>query len=227
MAGLILLVEDDITLGQTLKDFFECNDLSVIWAKDGEEGVLLFKETHPQLILLDVVLPYKDGFEVASTIRELNSIVPIIFMTGTALNIQDYINAYQLRAINYIEKPIIPQIALAQINSLLQPIFMKTYSLCNYTITIDNQILTINNQEFQLRDKDAQILSLLLENVDFTVTRGEILHTVWNDNRPQLNNSLDTSISHLKKVLKGFPLIRLQTIYGNGYKLSIGQTFKK
>ena len=86
----ILLVEDEEGYGGTLKDFFEDNGLSVIWAKDGETAIRSYKELNPGLILLDIVLPDKDGFEVATAIRKLNSVVPIIFMTGTALNKNNY-----------------------------------------------------------------------------------------------------------------------------------------
>ena len=85
MKCTILLVEDDELLGQTLKDFFEYNDFSVLCAKDGNSAIKLFQQAPPSIILLDVVVPHENGFEVATEIRKSNRIVSIIFMTGTAL----------------------------------------------------------------------------------------------------------------------------------------------
>lgn len=222
MEDQILLVEDDVELGHILKDFFESNGLSVLWAEDGETAIQLFEERHPRLILLDVMLPLKNGFEVATEIRRSNSIVPIIFMTGTVLDKENYDKAYKLLgAINYIEKPVNPHNALAQIQSLLHPVNIKKYTINNHRIIIDNQLLTIDNKEFQVRDKEILVFSLLLENVNSTVTRNDILLKVWDDNDVQLNNLLDTSISHIKKVLKDFPFITIKTIYATGYKLLI------
>lgn len=219
MKDVILLVEDDVLLGQTLKDFFEYNDFTVLWAQDGNRAIELFEETPPAIILLDVVVPYKNGLEIATEIRESNRIVPIIFMTGTALAEKDHIAGYHLHAVNYLEKPIVPQIVLAQIRSLLQPIAIKEYDLNNVTIKIDNLMLTINNKEFKLREKEIEVFSHLLDNVNSVVTRYEILSAVWKHNTPRLNNPLDTAISNIKKVLQHFPEMKIRTIYGIGYRL--------
>ena len=221
MKSIILLVEDDELLGQTLKDFFEYNGFSVMWAQDGNRAIELFEETPPAIILLDVVVPYKDGLEIAAEIRKSNRIVPIIFMTGTALSEKDHIDGYNLHAVNYLEKPIIPQIVLAQIKSILQPVSIKTFNIPNHTIKIDTQLLTINNREFELRVKEIEILSLLLDNMNMLVKREEILSAVWKHTSHKLNNSLDSAISHIKKVLKPFPTINIGTIYGIGYILEV------
>lgn len=223
MEELILLVEDDEELGEAFKDFFENNGLFVKWAKDGEAAIRLYKEWNPHLILLDVILPGKDGFEVATAIRKLNSVVPIIFMTGTALNIENYNKAYQLlQATNYIEKPVIPERALAQIRSLLHPLnTIKKHHINDCHITIDGQQVIINNKEFQLRDKEAQVFSLLLEKVNSPVTRKDILQNVWRNDEVIMNNALDTTISHIRKGLKKFPNIKIKTIHAMGYQLIV------
>lgn len=225
MEDMILLVEDDPDLGGTLKVFFEDNGLSVRWATDGDNAVRLFKESHPRLTLLDVILPRKDGFEVATEIRKLNRTVPIIFMTGTALEKESYNRAYRLlKAINYIEKPVNPYNALAQIQSLLHPPdVVKKYNIKDYDIVIGGQLLTIDNVEIQLRDKEALVLSLLLENVNSTVNRKDILLKVWNNDASRMNNTLDRTVSGIKKALTGFLGIVLKTIYAEGYRLTINE----
>ncbi len=222
MNDLILLVEDDLVLGKTLKDFFEDNGLSVIWSVNGVDAVKRYKESRPQLLLLDIVLPELDGFSVANEIREINGVVPIIFMTGTALDIENYHKAYQLlRASNYIEKPVNPHHALAQIMSLLNPVGVDKFIINNLHILIDGQQLTINDRTIKLLDKEIKVFTLLLENVNFTVRREYILSEVWRDDNYKMNNALDRSVSHLKKTLKEFPSISITTIYGNGYQMRI------
>jgi len=218
----ILLVEDEEGYGGTLKDFFEDNGLSVIWAKDGETAIRSYKELNPGLILLDIVLPDKDGFEVATAIRKLNSVVPIIFMTGTALNKKNYDKAYlELGATNYIEKPVNLHNALAQVRSLLHPASLKKFIIGDLYITIHGQQVIINNKEFRLREKEVQVLSLLLEKVNSPVTRRDILQRVWKSDEVVLNNTLDTAISRIRKKLTGFPAIDITTIHAMGYQLTI------
>jgi DNA-binding response OmpR family regulator len=221
MEDLILLAEDDEQFGEALSVFLEDNGLSVIWAKDGETAIRLYKELNPRLILLDVVLPGKDGFEVAVAIRKLNTALPIIFMTGTALDMENFDKAYQsLHANNYIEKPVNLHNALAQIRSLLHPVgTLRKYSIKNHHITVDSQQLTIDNKAFQFRDNEIQVISILLDNVDSVVTRDYIMNKVWNENKFQLYNILDTAISHIKKGLKDVPCIEINTVYSVGYSL--------
>lgn len=222
MEDMILLVEDDIQFGETVKDYFESNGLSVMWAKDGESAVRFFQVANPRLVLLDVQLPDKNGFEVAAEIQKINSTIPLIFMTGTALLEEDFSYAYQtLYAKNYLEKPIKLHVALAQVKSILYPPSTKIYNNHNVIIKIDDQQLTINNKEVLVRDKDIKVFSMLLDNVNYTVDRSDILFNVWNDDSSHLKNTLNSCIYRINKLLKDFPTIKLKTIYGKGYKLSI------
>lgn len=225
MDELILLVEDDETLGATLRDFFNANGLNVTWAKDGESAIHLFKETPFNLIILDVVLPGIDGFKVAAHVRKVNSMVPILFMTGTALDVHYYNKAFgELGAINYIEKPFLPARALAQIKSVLHPVGTVNYTTNQYQIRIIGQELTINNQNYTLLQKEAQLFSILLMKVNTTVEREHLLHAIWRDNQNRMNNALERTVLSLRKVLKGFQGIEINTIYGTGYRLSIPST---
>ena len=134
MKNRILLVEDDRALGETLKDFFEANGLSVAWAQDGNAALKLFNSFNPKLILLDVILPGKDGFDVITEIHKTNTTVPIIFMTGTQFDASDQIKGYKLGAVNYLRKPVLPQVVLAQINNLLSNVSTRRFKLENWEI---------------------------------------------------------------------------------------------
>lgn len=223
MKNRILLVEDDRALGETLKDFFEANGLSVAWAQDGNTALRLFSSFNPKLILLDVILPKKDGFEVITEIHKTNTTVPIIFMTGTQFNAPDQIKGYKIGAVNYLRKPVIPQVVLAQINNIIGPSSTQKFKLEHLNITIDNQLATINDTQIILREKESKLLILLLKNQHKVISRDDILQSIWSDNFYQLNNILDSTISHLKKSLTAFPSIEIVSVYGNGYKLTVNK----
>ena len=180
MDNLILLIEDDIVFGETVRDYFTSNGLSVLWAKDGKSAINLFKEQSPKLVLIDVQLPDTNGFIVASDIQKTNNIIPIIFMTGTALAEEDYTNAYlNHSARNYLEKPIKLPVALAQVKSILYPPSVKVYNINNNKIKIETQHLYINDQCFSLSDKEIQVFSVLLDNINHTTSRDDILLKVF------------------------------------------------
>jgi len=223
MKNRILIVEDDDILGETLKDFFEANELSVAWAQDGNAGLKLFKSFNPQLILLDVILPGKDGFDVITEIRTTNTTIPIILMTGTQFDAPDQIKGYNLGAVNYLRKPVLPQVVLAQINNLLNNISTRRFKLGNLEITIDDQLVIVNDTEIILRDKESKLLLLLLNNQHKVISREDILQSIWSDNSYRLNNILDSTISHLKKSLIVIPCLKIVNVYGNGYKLIVSE----
>jgi len=216
----ILIIEDDLFLGEALKDYFEANGLAVAWAQDGNSGLQLFKSYQPQLILADVILPDKNGFEVVNEIRKTNNVIPIIFMTGTQFEAPDQIKGYELGAVNYIRKPIIPQAVLAQINNLLNHTAQQ-FTFENLNILIDRQSTVINNTEIILRDKEEKLLLLLLKNNQKVISRNNILLSIWNDNSHHLNNILDSTVSQLKKKLIAYPNLKIKSVYGTGYKLTL------
>jgi len=223
MKNKILIVEDDDVLGETLKDFFEANELSVAWAQDGNAGLKLFKNFNPQLILLDVIIPGKDGFEVITKIRKTNTTIPIILMTGTQFEAPDQIKGYNLGVVNYLKKPVLPQVVLAQINNLLNNISTRRFKLGNLEITVDDQLVIVNDTEIILRDKESKLLLLLLNNQHKVISREDILQSIWSDNSYHLNNILDSTISHLKKNLIDFPTLKIASVYGSGYKLTVNK----
>ena len=215
----ILMVEDDKSLALPLKDFFEDNGFKVIHVVSGEEAVEVYGRERPSVVLLDVKLPGIDGFEVFEKIREMDNSIPVIMMTGTEYDEDSQKRGYDLRAVNYMPKPVFPHALLAQINSLLNPPETKKFLLGSYRIVIQNNELSINGEIFNLKDKDIQVLSILLQRQNEEVSRQDLLSTVWGDNDVSLNNVLDSSISRIKKALNKYPDIELKTVYGKGYTL--------
>ena len=219
----ILLIEDDLSLANVLKDFFTDNDLIVYHTADGNKTFPLYKECNPNLIILDVILPNKSGFEIIKEIKKENLTLPIILMTGTELDVDSEVKGYELGAINYVKKPVVPQVLLAQIKNLLSiPVNLRTYKIKGREILIHNQTLKIDKDEtIKMRDKDIHVLSVLLDNESLVVTREDILLLVWNNTDQRLNNALDSAVLRLRKILKDYKDIVIETVYGVGYCVNI------
>jgi DNA-binding response OmpR family regulator len=218
----ILIVEDDAVLGSVLKDFFEGNDYKVTHVISGEEAVRAFKGGHFSIILLDVMLPGMNGFEVMKKIRDVNNSIPVILMTGTEYDTDSQVKGYGLGAVNYVQKPVAPQVLLAQIKRLLNPPEMEKYNPGGYNITICNQEVRINNDTYTLHDREVRVLSVLLRKQNEIVSRRDLLCSVWKDDHPHLNNQLDSSISKLRKVLGRYSGIEIKRVYNGGYGIMVG-----
>jgi DNA-binding response OmpR family regulator len=218
----ILIVEDDAVLASALKDFFEENDYKVVHVISGEEAVRAYKRTHFSIVLLDVILPGISGFEVMKEIRDVNNSIPVIMMTDTEYDADSQVKGYGLGAIHYVQKPVVPQVLLAQVKSLLNPPETEKYNPGGYHITVCNQEVRINNETYTLHDRDARILSVLLRKQNEIVSRHDLLCSVWKNDCPRLNNQLDSSISRIRKILESYPGIKIKRIYNKGYGIRVG-----
>ena len=219
MKNRLLLIEDDPCLAETLKDFFEESGLEVYWVSDGAEAMDAYYEFRPHLILTDVILPGKDGFEIVRKIRRYDQKTPVIFMSGTEVSHEAQLKGYHLAGVtHYVIKPVIPEILLAQINNWLA-LIIHDYQVGEYAISLNQQILQINGTPIKLRDKESRIMQLLLDNQEKLVTREAILVTVWRDDRYDLNKFLDKEVHRLKNHLDAFPRLEIQTVYATGYML--------
>lgn len=217
----ILLVEDDLALASVLRDYFvEAEPFDVLHAEDGEAAISLYAEEHPHLILLDITLPKKNGFEVITEIRAKDSFIPILLMTGSELNPESIIKGYDSGAVNYIMKPVLPKALLAQIKSLLHLSYgTESYTVGDYHIIIESQQVKINEASVLLREKDIQVLSMLLKSLGRIVPRQLILKKIWQNDDYSRNNSLDSSVSRIRKAFLPFPGIILEPVYAAGYLL--------
>lgn len=220
MKKKILMVEDDQSFADPIKKFFELDDFIVFWTIYGKEGVNIFKKEKPDIVLLDVDLPDITGFDVAKEIQKENSIVPIMFMTGTALEDKYYHEAFiNIKAINYIEKPLNLFATLAQIKGALYPKSTIFYQIGKNNIRIEAQDLFANNLKFTFREKDIEVFSFLLNKIGAVVNRIEINNAIWGDDVPNANSRLDQSINRIRDILKKTDLFEIITTYGQGYKL--------
>lgn len=221
----ILYVEDDETLSFVTSDNLTLHGYEVIHCLDGEDAIEKFKGNSFDLCLLDVMLPKKDGFTLATEIRKKNPEIPIIFLTAKSMK-EDKIAGLKLGADDYITKPFSIEELILKIEVFLRRKFVNTQQTNKYTLgklAFDYRNLTIINGEVEktLTQREADLLKLLIENKNNVIKREEILERVWGQNDYFLGRSMDVFISRLRKYLSDDENIKIDNIHGVGFKLIV------
>jgi DNA-binding response OmpR family regulator len=224
----ILLVEDDPNLGFVIKDNLATKGYDVTLCPDGEAGEREFLANVYQLCILDVMLPKKDGFSLARTIRSKNNDVPILFLTAKAM-MDDKLEGFGTGADDYITKPFSLEELFCRVEVFLkrskQPTEVTALGVLNlgkYNFDSSNFKLKNHSSEKTLTSREAEILKQLYLHRDRVIKREEILMAVWGDDDYFLGRSLDVFISKLRKYLKDDPSVQIINYHGVGFKLEIG-----
>ncbi|HLT74890.1 MAG TPA: response regulator transcription factor [Ohtaekwangia sp.] len=226
MAKSILLVEDDPSLGFVIKDNLGIKGYNVTLCKDGEEGEQTFRKGDFDLCILDVMLPKKDGFSLARSVREINKHVPIIFLTAKAMT-DDKLEGFRTGADDYVTKPF----SLDELYFRIEVFLRRSQDQVNEAspsfqigeYQFDPSRLTIrrNGQERSLTQKEAEVLRYLCQNRERVLKREEILNKIWGNDDYFMGRSLDVFISKLRKYLKDDPAIQIANYHGVGFRLEV------
>jgi two-component system, OmpR family, response regulator len=226
----ILFVEDDPNLSMVLKDYLEMIGYEVFHAKDGESGSHLFLTRSYDLLILDVMMPKKDGFTLASEIRQKNQSVPIIFLTAKTLK-EDRIKGFTNGCDDYITKPFSTEELNLRIQAILKRCAMVKMSRMNPEHEIfeignfkfDSQNLTLNskNGERRLTRKESALLKMLCLSENNLLPREVALESIWGDNDYFISRSMDVFIAKLRKYLASDPRVHIINVHGIGFKLEV------
>jgi DNA-binding response OmpR family regulator len=223
----ILLVEDDPNFGTVLKDYLLLNDYKVTLAKDGLEGLIMFKNDDYDLCILDVMMPRKDGFSLAKDIRATNSEVPIIFLTARTMK-EDVLKGYQSGADDYLNKPFDSEVLLYKIKAILQRqeseqnIEEDTFEFKIGKFDFNSKLrhLSYDGGEIQkLSPKESKLLKLLATHKNDLMPRELALTKIWRDDNYFTSRSMDVYIAKLRKYLKPDPNVEILNIHGEGFRL--------
>jgi DNA-binding response OmpR family regulator len=220
----ILIIEDDKEIANFIKKGLETELLKVEIASDGERGSLLARSGHYALIILDYILPIKNGAEVLKEIRAEGINIPILMLTVKA-EIESKKKIFSLGADDYLSKPFLFDELLLHVKALLKrPLKINnSFSrLDDLTINHDSKIVKRGKKEIYLTRKEFMLLEYLMENKGKIVSRTQILDYVWNYDSDPFSNSIETHIASLRKKInlnKSRDLIH--TFTGRGYKLSL------
>jgi len=208
----ILLVEDEENLAHGLEYNLTEEGYKVTLAKDGRAAIKLFDENEYDLIVLDIMLPYYNGFEIAKHIRDKRPQMPILMLTART-QIEDRVRGLELGADDYLTKPFHLKELLLRIKGMLkrkkwyQKVVIENplYKFGNNEINFENLKCLKGKKEFQLTSYEAMIMKYLIENKDKVVTRRELLENVWNMNPDIETRTVDNFIVRLRKHFEDDP----------------------
>jgi two-component system OmpR family response regulator len=226
----ILIVEDDPNFGSILRDYLSLNDYDVTLAKNGIEGFEKFKKEDFDLCILDVMMPYKDGFTLAKEIREKSETVPIIFLTAKSLK-EDVLRGFKLGADDYLTKPFDSDVLLAKVKAILNRRLPKSVAIDSeeHLFTIgafhfNSKLRFLSYQEeepMKLSPKENQLLRLLVLHLDDLLPRDIALNKIWRDDNYFTSRSMDVYIAKLRKYLRQDPKVEILNIHGEGFRLVV------
>ena len=225
----VLIAEDDPFIGMITKECFESKGYQVYLCEDGQSAYKIFLNECPDVCILDVMMPLKDGFTLASEIRLLSPLVPILFLTAKSLK-EDVIKGFQLGADDYIKKPFSVEELIARVEAVLRrimpPVIQEKnqvlFQLGDLSFDSDFHLLRSGSDEIKLTDKESDILTELCKNKNKITHRKSLLIKIWGDDTFFNSRSLDVYITKIRKYLKQDPDIELVTIRGKGFKLWTG-----
>ena len=223
----ILLVEDDPNFGTVLRDYLALNDYNVTHAKDGIEGLIMFKNNDFDLCILDVMMPRKDGFSLAQDIRSKNKEIPIIFLTAKTLK-EDVLKGYQVGADDYLNKPFDSEVLLFKIKAILQRKESDTsaeneqfeFNIGGFFFNTKLRHLSVGEEEPQkLSPKESKLLRMLALHKNDLMPRELALTKIWRDDNYFTSRSMDVYIAKLRKYLKNDDTVEILNIHGEGFRL--------
>jgi DNA-binding response OmpR family regulator len=226
-ATKILYVEDEVFLGKIVRESLESRGFEVVMESDGAKVLDVFKKSVPDICVLDVMLPNKDGFAIADEIRELNENIPIIFLTAKTQT-EDVVKGFALGGNDYIRKPFSMEELIVRVQNLLRnktgestKISGDTVQLGKFTFQLNRQLLTIGKEERKLSYRESELLKLLYENREKIIDRKEILTLLWGNDSFFNSRNLDVYITKLRSYLREDPSLEIITIKGIGYRFVV------
>lgn len=227
----ILFVEDDPNLSMILQDYLEMIGYQVEHASDGEKGLEFFNKNIYDLLILDVMMPKKDGFSLAEDVRKQNASIPIIFLTAKNMK-EDRIRGFQTGCDDYVTKPFSTEELNLRIKAIMKRCAIlevdsdeineaEVFDVGKFRFDCTNMLLISSDGERRLTRKETSLLKLLCLNMNNLLPRDVALETIWGENDYFIGRSMDVFITKLRKYLKEDPDVRITNVHGIGFKLEV------
>lgn len=221
----VLLVEDEQTLAMIIKDTLTDEDFDIITAENGVEGLKLFAEIDPDILVADVMMPELDGFEMVNKIRQADKSTPILFLTARSA-IKDVVDGFELGANDYLKKPFNMQELIVRIKALVGRVQMNSekaneveFVIGSYLFNSTTQILSFAGDSDELSHRESELLKLLCINRNNVVETQSILLKLWGDDSFFNTKSLHVFITKLRHKLHKDENIKIVNVRAIGYKL--------
>lgn len=225
----ILLVEDDQNFGIILREYLTLHDFEVTLAKNGMEGFEKFKKDNFDLCILDVMMPYKDGYTLAKEIREKNKDIPLIFLTAKTMK-EDVMKGYKVGADDYLNKPFDSDVLLMKIKAIIQRKASENknepakfeFEIGKFHLNSKLRFLTFDKGEpIKLSPKESELLKMMAIYENDLMPRELALTKIWREDNYFTSRSMDVYIAKLRKYLKDDPNVEILNIHGEGFRLVI------
>lgn len=223
----VLLVEDEQTLAMIIKDTLTDEGFKIIMAENGVDGLKLFFESRPDILVADVMMPELDGFEMVTKIRQTDKNTPILFLTARSA-IKDVVAGFELGANDYLKKPFNMQELIVRIKALVGRTMFKEeaindveFIIGEYKFNSVTQILDFQDTPEELSYRESEILKRLCVNRNNVVETQTILLDLWGDDSFFNTKSLHVFITKLRHKLSKDDQIKIVNVRGIGYKLIV------
>ena len=218
----VLLAEDEETLAMIVKESLETRSFEISVAHNGVEALHTYLNHKFDILVLDIMMPEKDGLSLAKEIRKTDKHIPIIFLTAKS-QVQDVVEGFQSGANDYLKKPFSMEELIVRIQALVRRINpvteMKIQNIGKYSFDYTKQFLKVENEVFSLTHREAELLQMLLNNKNEIVERSIILTKIWGKDDFFNGRSMDVFITKLRKKLSQDESIQIINIRGQGYKI--------
>ena len=231
MKTKILYVEDEPFLGRIVKESLESREFEVNMATDGNQAITLFGKIKPDICVLDVMLPQKDGYAIAKEIRKSDPTIPIIFVTAKTQT-EDLLKGFESGGNDYLRKPFSMEELIVRVNNLIKianngkakartenfKIGIFDFSTIRYELSCNSLPGSGGRAVKKLSHREASLLQMLCEHRNATLLRKDILMKLWGDDSFFNSRNLDVYITKLRDYLKEDPKVEIITIKGVGYQ---------
>lgn len=215
----ILVAEDDLRILRLVSDFLRKETYKVFSAKDGAEAINFFNQENIDLVILDIMMPIYDGWQVCKKIRE-KSEVPILMLTAKDRDIDELVS-FDMGADEYISKPFNPMLLIVRVKNLLKRVQIedkkKVIKYKDIILELDNHIIEVNKEKVELTHKEYEILLLFMKNKRRIYNRENIIDLIWGYDYEGDARTVDTHITRLRRKL-GKDASFIKNIRGFGYR---------
>jgi DNA-binding response OmpR family regulator len=222
----VLIAEDDLQLGFLIKENLEEEGYDVVNCPDGEVAWEFYQKKQPDICLLDVNMPNRDGFSLAKKIRQRNDVVPIIFLTAKSME-EDKVKGFETGADDYITKPFSMKELLLRMNvflrrnKMLLPKKQEEIRIGKTIFLPDEMKLQNGNEIISLTQRESELLQFFCSHPNQALKREDILTYVWGKNDYFLGRSMDVFVTKLRKHLKNEPSVNIETVHNVGFRFNL------
>lgn len=226
----VLLVEDEATLAMIVQETLNSEGFDVSIANDGVEGIKMAETLNPDILVVDIMMPNMDGFEMVKRIRKNDKTTPVLFLTARSA-VNDVVEGFEIGGNDYLRKPFSMMELIVRIKALVKRFNVQQISntaanteeiqIGKFLLNPVTQILSFGDEAEELSHRESELLRILAVNKDKVVTTKEILLELWGDDSPYNAKSLQVFITKLRHKLENDSNIKILNIRGIGYKMVV------